>query len=168
MKAPWYPSTRLSSSLVRHTRNVTTTVDAAERMGGAGLWSILRFRSGSLWRVSCYTFLSGCARSGGELEAPFRVFGDVARRETLPYSPTSSRNSRLVQSLSPTGYRPHWFGEPALPLAVSSAVRVSARRTALVTVRWPVQPLFEFRVPPESCPTSPSRTAAAVDTSHGL
>jgi hypothetical protein len=55
-----------------------------------------------------------------------------------------------------------------MPLAFSSAVRVSARRTALVTVRWPVHPLFEFRVPPESCPTSPSRPAAAADTSHGL
>jgi hypothetical protein len=58
-------------------------------------------------------------------------------------------------------YRLHWLGDPALPLAVSPAVRSfvnGLRRTQLSTR---TNPLFELRLPPEYPAAKPSRPAAA-------
>jgi hypothetical protein len=56
---------------------------------------------------------------------PFRVFGDAARRETFPPQrrPLGIRGSSRVPS--PPKYRGYWFHDPALPLAVSPALRFS-------------------------------------------
>jgi hypothetical protein len=54
---------------------------------------------------------------------PFRVFGDVARRGALPPPgrPLGIRASFRV--LNPGKYRGYWFRDPALPLAIPSALR---------------------------------------------
>jgi hypothetical protein len=57
--------------------------------------------------------------------APFRVFGDVARYEAVAAfeRPLGIRASFRVSG--PSQYRSYWFCDPALPLAISSAVRFS-------------------------------------------
>ncbi len=63
--------------------------------------------------------------------------------------------------LSPPEYRSYWFSNPAMPLAVSSAVWSSQDRPHQPRLGSRQSPLFEFRLPPESCPAEPSRPAAA-------
>jgi len=74
---------------------------------------------------------------------------------------SSSRSSLPVQSFSPSPYCRYWFGDPALPLAVSSAVRFSGRRARRPQLRRSLEPLFGFRAPPEYYPADPSQSAAA-------
>jgi hypothetical protein len=74
---------------------------------------------------------------------------------------TSARNSLPVQSFWPVEVPrlsvPH--SRSAVGHSLGSAV--FPRRAAPATVKRPVHPLFGFRVPPASCPTCPSRPAAA-------
>jgi len=81
----------------------------------------------------------------------------------------SSRSQLLVQSFSPSKYRSHWLSGPALPLAVSSAVRFSFRRTSPVTVKRPTQILSSSlalrpRIPQRTLAVRPKPTGP----SHGL
>jgi hypothetical protein len=59
------------------------------------------------------------------LVAPFRVFGVAARPRTLPSGVVLLWNRVLVQSLRPLKYHRYWFGDPAMPLVLTSAVRFS-------------------------------------------
>jgi len=72
---------------------------------------------------------------------------------------SSSRNRLLVQSSSPALVPPYWLGDPTLPSAVSSAVWFSHRGLRWEQLSSRSCPLFEFRLPPESCPAGPSRLA---------
>jgi hypothetical protein len=47
----------------------------------------------------------------------------------------------LVQSVGPAKYRPYCLGGPAMPLAISSAVRFFCRRAPPVTVKQPTRNL---------------------------
>jgi hypothetical protein len=79
----------------------------------------------------------------------------------LSAATSSSRSSLPVQSFSPSSYRRYWLGDPALPLAISSAVRFSGRRAWRPHLRRSLEPLFGFRAPPEYYPADPSRSATA-------
>jgi hypothetical protein len=94
------------------------------------------------------------------LVAPFRVFGRVARRGTFP----------SVGVLSDLAARSEFLTRPGNASLVSRFHHAVGRfpgcvafpgRAAPASVKQPMRPLFEFRRPPESCPTQPSRPAAA-------
>ena len=103
----------------------------------------------------------GDARSGC-VRGPFRVFGIGAREDRIICRPRvlsefAARSEFLVRrSIARIG-----LSDPAMPFAISPAVRFSVRRTASATVKRLTRPLFEFRVPPESSTPVPSQSAAA-------
>jgi hypothetical protein len=72
----------------------------------------------------------------------------------------SSRNWRLVQSSQPAEVSPYGLGDPTMPLAVSSALWFSFRGVNRLPFNSRPKPLCEFRLPPESYPTDPSRPTA--------
>jgi len=82
----------------------------------------------------------------------------TARRRRLG---ASSRNSRLVQSSELEEVLPLLVRRSRFAVGRFPGCAVFHHPAAPITVKRPVHPLFEFRVPPESCPTSPSRSAAA-------
>jgi hypothetical protein len=92
---------------------------------------------------------------------PFRVFGDVARRKAVAVLGASARNSRLVQSSEPVAVSPLLVLRSRFAVSHFLGYAVFLRRTVPATVKRPVHPLYEFRVPPASSSTSPSRSAAA-------
>jgi hypothetical protein len=96
------------------------------------------------------------------LAVPFRVFGSAARAGGVTTTNTSSSgigySSRVPHRCR---YRPHGLGDPTLPLAVSSAVWSSRHRLRRPLFSDQTSPLFEFRLPLESCPAHPSQPAAA-------
>jgi hypothetical protein len=59
------------------------------------------------------------------LVVPFRGFDQPARRAMLPPHRRPLRLSRSFRDLSSVKYRSYWFRDPALPLAIPSAVRFS-------------------------------------------
>jgi hypothetical protein len=71
-----------------------------------------------------------------------------------------SRSWLLVQSFDPPSYRPYGLGDPALPLAIPSAMRSFAGEPAGHSQATGT-PLFELRSPPEHRPAVPSRPAGA-------
>jgi len=99
---------------------------------------------------------------------PFRVFGRVVRRGTLPPHTAYSRNSLLVQS--------SWPVEVPLLLVPRSHHAVGhflgcvvfLRRAAPLTVKRPVRPLFEFRIPPKSYQRDLASRPQSAGTSLGL
>jgi len=99
-------------------------------------------------------------RSRRKLVRPAEYSGTLltARRCRLG---ASSRNSRLVQSSELEEVPSLLVGRSRFAVGRSLGCAVFLHPAALITVKRPVHPLFEFRVPPESCPTSPSRSAAA-------
>jgi hypothetical protein len=92
--------------------------------------------------------------------APFRVFGNAARREASPphRRPLGIRCSFRV--LSPPKYRGRLVPQSRFAVGRFPGCAVFPRWTARATVKQPVHPLCEFRVPPESCPAFPSRPTA--------
>jgi hypothetical protein len=87
-------------------------------------------------------------------------FGRAARRKTSPSHgrPLGIRASFRVPTRRSTALlvqRSHF----AVGRSLGSVVFL--HRAAPGTVKRPVRPLYEFRVPPESCPAQPSRPAAA-------
>jgi hypothetical protein len=61
----------------------------------------------------------------------------------------------------PLKYRPYWLSAPALPLAISSAVRFFFRGFGWSLFSVQSSPLFEFHLPPEFRPAVPSRPDAS-------
>jgi hypothetical protein len=53
---------------------------------------------------------------------PFRVFSRVARRTALPSYRRPLGIGCSFRVFDPLKYRPYWFCDPTLPLAISSAV----------------------------------------------
>jgi len=93
------------------------------------------------------------------LVSPFRVFSAVARPRTLPLEAVLLWNRVLVQSLRPSKYHRHWFGNPALPLALASAVRFSFNGLLPETFEVTGRTLSSsFTFPLEYYPTAPTRT----------
>jgi hypothetical protein len=95
------------------------------------------------------------------LMVPFRVFGFAAR----PVASGSGRPLGIGCSFRvprPLQYHPYWLGDPTLPLAIPSALWFSHSGLRWSQSSVQSSPLFEFRLPPECCPTNPSRSAAAV------
>jgi hypothetical protein len=91
---------------------------------------------------------------------PFRVFGDVARHEAFPFrgvlSELADRSEFLTRrSIALIG--------SAIPLCRSAFRRLCGFPSpgCPPTVKQTKHTLFGFRLPPESCPTSPSSPAAA-------
>jgi hypothetical protein len=77
---------------------------------------------------------------------PFRVFGRVARREALPPRRRPLGIGYSFRVPGPSKYREYWFRDPALPLAISSAVRSSfaGLHQAQLSVRCPLSSSFAF------------------------
>ena len=72
------------------------------------------------------TSTSSDVRYGDGLVEPFRVFGFAAQDAGVTAGESSSCGiSVSFRVLNPSKYRPHWLGDPALPLAVASTVRFS-------------------------------------------
>jgi hypothetical protein len=69
---------------------------------------------------------------------------------------TSSRNPPLVQSSRSSEVLPLLVVQSHFAVDRFPGCVVFLHRTAPPTVKRAVHPLFELRVPPESCPTSPS------------
>jgi hypothetical protein len=92
---------------------------------------------------------------------PFRVFGRVARRGTLPPHTTSARNSLLVQSSWPCEVPPLLVRQSHHAVGRFLGCVVFLRGAASISVKRPLRPLCEFRVPPAYCPTRPSPSTAA-------
>jgi hypothetical protein len=93
---------------------------------------------------------------------PFRVFGRVAR------SPASPPQSVLSESAARSEFlarRSTALIGSAIPLCRWPFPRLCGFPSPgrADHVKRPVRPLFEFRVPPESCPTQPSPAAAAAE-----
>jgi hypothetical protein len=70
-------------------------------------------------------------------------------------------NRLLVQSFDPLKYCRYWFGNPALPLALASAVRFFLNGVCRPRLSRRTTPLFELHLPLESYPVAPTRSAAA-------
>jgi hypothetical protein len=73
-----------------------------------------------------------------------------------PPRPTLSWNRLLVQSSPPDRYRGHWFRDPIAPLAFPRPYGLPAPDVAESLSKKAANPLFEFRLPPESFPVAPS------------
>jgi len=84
------------------------------------------------------------------LVVPFRGIDQVVGGETLPFRTPPQRISRSFRVLSTVKYRGYWFRDPALPLAISSAVRFSFTGPRWAVRERPVHPLVELGLPPES------------------
>jgi len=99
---------------------------------------------------------------------PFRVFGIVARPQSLPPEVVLFWNKWPVQSIGSAKYRPYCFCDPALPLALASAVRFSFDRLLPTTVTLPVA--SSPRASPSSrvLPNNTYPTVATAESSHGL
>jgi hypothetical protein len=102
------------------------------------------------------------------LEVPIRVFGPATRPATLTCWDVLLWNRVLVQSFNPEKYHRYCFDDPALPLALASAVRFSFFGLPPATIKLPAASSLRaspsFRVSPSN--TYP--TAAAARSSHGL
>jgi hypothetical protein len=86
------------------------------------------------------------------LGVPCRVFGQAARREALPFRRRPLGIGCSFRVLSSANYRGIGFREPRYAVGHSLGYAGFVRRAAPVRVSQPVHPLFEFRLPPESCP----------------
>jgi len=99
---------------------------SGNRMGCAELWSVLRFRSWPLWRVSCYTLLSGCQPSWPPTRYPkqpaslngahMSLHLDIL--ETISVHPASpvlltSKGPQKTQAIRPHTLR--WAHHPFIP-----------------------------------------------------
>jgi hypothetical protein len=73
----------------------------------------------------------------------------------------SSRSCLPVQSPNPPKFRPYWLDDPALPLAVSSALRFSLGRARGAQSSDRTNLSSGFCPPPEYYPADPSRPAGA-------
>jgi hypothetical protein len=86
----------------------------------------------------------------------------TARRRTLPSGVVLSWNSLLVQSFLPVKVSCLWVTRSRFVVGPCLSCTVFLRRGPLIVVQCDrLHPLFEFRVPPESCSVHPSRPAAA-------
>ena len=99
---------------------------------------------------------------------PFRVFGSAARPASLPTPVVLLWNRVLVQSIRPGKYHRHCFDDPALPLALASAMRFSSTGLPPNTIKFSAtssrRTSPSFRV----LPSNTYLTAAAARSSHGL
>jgi hypothetical protein len=86
----------------------------------------------------------------------------TARRRSLPSGAVLSWNSPLVQSLLSVEVSCLWVTRSRFAVGPCPGCTVFLRRGPLIVVQCnQLHPLFEFRVPPESCSVNPSRPAAA-------
>jgi len=85
--------------------------------------------------------------------------------------PTSSRNWLLAKSWSPLKYRPYGFERSRCAVALLLGFAVFLQRAVPATIRRPENPLFEFGLPSEFYPATPSRRSNPVrsdGSSHEL
>jgi hypothetical protein len=94
------------------------------------------------------------------LVAPFRVFGQAARRETSPLrgvrSELAARSEYLTRWTTAS-----WLWRSHCAVGPFPGCVVFAHRAALTSFHRSVRPLVEFRLPPAYCPVQPSRPATA-------
>ena len=90
--------------------------------------------------------------------APFRVFGIAARPLASPPPAVLFWNWLLVQSFPPRQVSPAWVGRFHFAVGRFLGCVAFPESSPPVTVKRPTDPLFEFHLPLESCPTKPSRT----------
>ncbi len=89
---------------------------------------------------------------------PFRVFGIAARPLASPPPAVLFWNWLLVQSFPPKQVSLASVKRFHFAVGLSLGSVAFPESAPPVTVKRPTDPLFEFHLPLESCPTKPSRT----------
>jgi len=102
------------------------------------------------------------------LVAPFRVFGQAGSPTNVTVRRASSRNLLLVQRPLPAEVLLLLVRQSHFAVGRFLGLVVFPQRTAVTTLSDQPQPLVEFRLPPESCPTLPSQPPQQANSSHGL
>ena len=92
--------------------------------------------------------------------APFRVFGIAARPMASPPPAVLFWIWLLVQSFPPRQVSPALVGRFHFAVGRFLGCVAFPESSPPVTVKRPTDPLFEFHLPLESCPTKPSRPTA--------
>lgn len=99
---------------------------------------------------------------------PSEFFGAAARPASLPLRVVLLWNQVLVQSFNPEKYHRYCFDDPAVPLALASAVRFFLFGLPPTTIKLPAASSLRASPSFRVLPSNTYPTASAIRSSHGL